>query len=109
MKHAKQYIENGVCEQVARQEIAQANSETVKAKQDLHAFQIEQMRLVEEMRHADKKKPPSPDPAASRKVAETDDVQGIISGLESQKIGELSKSTMVLTLDLTSYEETGRW
>ncbi len=76
-------------EQVAKQEIAQANSEKVKAQQDLHTFQIEQMRVLEEMRHADKKAPPSPDPAASRKAAESDGLQGIISGLEQQKIGEI--------------------
>ncbi|KAK9865382.1 hypothetical protein WJX84_001458 [Apatococcus fuscideae] len=69
--------------QVARQEIAQANSEKVKAQQDLHEFQIEQMRHNEVKQSAPTPQPP----AASHAAPEADGVQGVISGLEQQKIG----------------------
>ena len=62
----------------------------MKAQQDLHEFQIEQMRINEERRHQEVLKqsaPPSPAPPASQKVRDGEDMHGIISGLEQQKIG----------------------
>ena len=95
---------DGCLQQVARQEIAQANSEKVKAQQDLHEFQIEQMRHNEVKQSAPTPQPP----AASHAAPEADGVQGVISGLEQQKIGaSFAKAFCSVRLDLPRCVTTG--